>query len=94
MSKVFTTALEALGFFQQRKRAYQLAFNSPAGQDVMRDLAQFCRANSSAFNPDPRVHAALEGRREVWLRIQNHLNLTQEQLFALSTGSNYIANED
>ena len=28
----------------------------------------------------------LEGRREVWLRIQNHLNLTQSELWALHSG--------
>jgi hypothetical protein len=28
----------------------------------------------------------LEGRREVWLRIQQHLNLTTEQLFQLYGG--------
>ena len=94
MKKAFASALEALGFFQQRQRAYQLIFNSPAGQEVMRDLAEFCRATETTFHTDPRAHAALEGRREVFLRIQNHLHLSQEQLFALTTGSQYIANEE
>lgn len=28
----------------------------------------------------------LEGRREVWLRIQKYLNLTPEHIFLLATG--------
>lgn len=73
-------------FLFQRKRAYQLWFGSPAGQEVLRDLAQFCRADKSCFDPDPRVHAGLEGRREVWLRIMEHLHLSPEQLYALRGG--------
>ncbi len=66
-----------------RKRVYQLVFAAPAVHDVMIDLARFCRANETCFHEDPRKHAVLEGRREVWLRIQNHLGLSPEQLMAL-----------
>lgn len=69
-----------------RKRAYQDAFNSPSGAEVLIDLARFCRANETTFDPDPRLHAALEGRREVWLRIQQHLNLTSQDLADLYQG--------
>jgi hypothetical protein len=50
---------------------------------VLKDLAKFCRAHESTFHKDPRAHAVMEGRREVWLRIQNQLNLTDEELWAL-----------
>lgn len=76
-----------IGFLKQRKRAYQLAFGSPAGQEVLADLAKFCRAHETCFDPDPRIHAALEGRREVYLRIQQHLNLTEAQLAAIFSGN-------
>jgi len=49
-------------------------------------LARFCRAHESTFAADPRAHAVLEGRREVWLRIQNHLNMETEQLWDLYAG--------
>lgn len=78
-------------FLRQRKRAYQLAFGSPAGVLVLEDLAKFCRANETCFHPDPRLHAVAEGRREVWLRIQQHLNLTPEQLVQLYSGHNLNA---
>lgn len=70
-------------FISKRRLSYVRCFNSPAGQDVLLDLAKFCRANESCFHADPRAHAVAEGRREVWLRIQKNLNLTDEQLWAL-----------
>lgn len=50
---------------------------------VLKDLAKFCRAHESTFNADARSHAVLEGRREVWLRIQEHLNLDAEEILEL-----------
>lgn len=64
-----------------RQRAYQLAFGGEAGKDVLSDLAKFCRANESTFHADPHIRCQLDGRREVWLRIQNHLNLSSDQLW-------------
>lgn len=83
-----TTAetFRAFDFLRRRKRNYQLCFGAPGGQAVLEDLARFCRANESCFHADPRVHAVLEGRREVFLRVSQHLNLTAEQLFALLDG--------
>lgn len=74
-----------LEFLRRRKGAYQGTFHSPSGMQVLADLAKFCRAAEPTFHPDPRMHALLEGRREVWLRITAHLNLTSEQLYALHT---------
>ncbi len=71
------------------RTAYRRVFLHPAGQNVMIDLAKFCRANQTCFDADPRLHAVLEGRREVWLRIQNHLRLNGEQLFALYAGQQF-----
>lgn len=78
---------QLIAWLRQRKRAYQLVFRSPAGAEVLEDLARFCRASETCFDPDPRIHAALEGRREVWLRIQEYLNLTPEQLAAIKSGN-------
>lgn len=80
---------KAWDYLGRRKRSYCLALKSPAGQDVLADLAKFCRADDTCFHEDPRLHAVLEGRREVWLRIQKHLNLTQEQLYAIYTGRQF-----
>lgn len=76
----------AWNFLRNRKRSYLHTFRTPAGEEVLRDLLKFCRANETTFHPDARVSAGLEGRREVWLRIQNHLNLSSEELYALAQG--------
>lgn len=69
----------------QRQRAYFNVFNPEQqfSEIVLRDLAKFCRANETCFHTDQRLHAVLEGRREVWLRIQQHLKLSPDQLAEL-----------
>lgn len=72
-------------FLAGRKGAYCRLF-SRQNRDavaVLEDLAAFCRANETTFHGDPRAHALAEGRREVWLRIQQHLQLDDETLWAL-----------
>jgi hypothetical protein len=69
-----------------RQYQYQICFRSPPGQIVLKDLARFCRAHKSTFHEDPRVHAMAEGRREVWLRIQNQLQLSPDDLWNLYSG--------
>lgn len=86
----YAAAEHYLHFFQNRKRAYQLAFTSPAGQQVLTDLASFCRAEETCVVPGDRDKTlVLEGRREVWLRIQQHLHLTDEQLVDLLSGRTF-----
>ena len=70
--------------FQSRKIAYLHTFNNGnASHAVLVDLARFCRAQESTFVADDRTMLMLEGRREVWLRIQNYLNLSSDELFEL-----------
>lgn len=72
-------------FLTSRKAAYQFTFNpeNVYSKAVLKDLSRFCRADKSTFDPNERFHCVVEGRREVWLRIQNHLNLTPDQLSEL-----------
>lgn len=75
-----TDLVEVLG---DRQRAYLLAFNreEAAGAAVLADLAIFCRADETCVVPGDRDRTyVLEGRREVYLRIQDHLRLTTEAL--------------
>lgn len=70
---------------EKLSQSYNRVFekNSPFTQDVLEDLAKFCRANESTFHADPRIHAVAEGRREVWIRIQQYLQLNHEDVFKL-----------
>lgn len=72
-------------YLHRRRYAYRMLFNKDNvfTEEVLRDLAWFCRAHSPTYHADPRIHAELEGRREVWLRIQNHLQFDDEQLWKL-----------
>lgn len=76
----------ARDFLSRRRTAYVRTFLTPFGGEVLEDLARFCRAHESTFHVDPRAHAVAEGRREVWLRIQKHLQLTDDQLWAIYGG--------
>lgn len=74
---------QAREFLSRRRTAYVKTFTGPFGEEVLADLARFCRAHQTTFHADPRVHAVAEGRREVFLRIQQHLQLTDEQLWKI-----------
>jgi hypothetical protein len=75
------TPEQALAVFTDCKRAYQLVFNSPAGEAVLADLSPFCRVNETCVVPGDRDRTyVLEGRREVYLRIREYLDRTPEQL--------------
>lgn len=80
---------QTFDFLEQRKRAYQVAFGNPAGAAALEDLAVFCRATETCVvaprgqSLDLNRTLVVEGRREVYLRIREHLDLTAEQLFEL-----------
>ena len=79
------TVEKVRGLFKSRVIAYRGVFDKDNVYTlrVLRDLAKFCRAHESTYHKDPRVHAVLEGRREVFLRIQEHLQLTPDELLEL-----------
>lgn len=69
-----------------RAQKYRRVFGGPYGESVLRDLAKFCRAHESTVQENSHLSAVAEGRREVWLRIQQHMNMTQEELWRLTYG--------
>lgn len=72
------------GWNGKRSMHYQRLFidddGAPSidGEKVLADLRKFCRGDQSTFHQDPRIHALLEGRREVFLRILAMLNMPSE----------------
>ncbi len=73
----------ARDFLRGRKASYCRTFNleNRDNEAVLVDLAKFCRAHESTADS-----VRLDGRREVWLRIQQHLNLDSETLWKLYGG--------
>jgi hypothetical protein len=83
MAEFETTEERARAFLQNRQRAYLRVFGGESAEvkEVIADLKKFCLADESAYDPDPRTHALLSGRQEVWIRISEHLNLKLDQLY-------------
>lgn len=80
------TPEQAIQIFTDRKRAYQLVFGTEAGKAVLLDLGPFCRAKETCVVPGDRDRTAvLEGRREVFLFINDFLELSVEELIAKFT---------
>lgn len=78
----------------KRSHAYKAVF-MPDGtlsldaEHVLADLRERCRANETTFHADPYQAARLAGRREIWLRIMQHLNLDEakvQQLVEIDDG--------
>ena len=77
--------------FHNRAKAYRNTFNNPEGRKVLADLRRFCRATQPTADVN-NVNATflLEGRREVFLRILSHLNLTDEDIIQLIEDSDNV----
>lgn len=72
-----------------RRAAYSKTFGGPEGGKVLADLRRFCRATiPTADVNNPNVTYLLEGRREVWLRIQAHMQLTEDDVYSLMENYN------
>lgn len=69
---------------RERQGAYTRIFMTASVDDrhiVMTDLAEFCRAYTSAFTADERSTALLLGRGEVYQRIVDFARLSNDELF-------------
>ena len=75
--------VEAKRQIEDLQTAYRLMFGAetPEARKVMTDMRLFCRADNSAFHPDARVHALLEGRREWWLHVDKYMRLSVDDLY-------------
>ena len=61
-----------------RAQAYREAFSGERASEVLADLERFCHANSTTHvEGDSHGTAQLEGRRQVWLRIQGYRALNE-----------------
>lgn len=78
----------ARAFVSRRQQCYARTFAGPEAAVVLKDLAKFCRAGKSTFHTDPRIDALQAGRQEVWLRIAQHLKMTEDDLYKLLGGPN------
>ncbi len=67
--------------------AYRQMFRGVSARIVLDDLSRFCHANKTVHVVgDTHGTAQLEGRRQVWLRIQQALNLSDDKLQEIARG--------
>lgn len=90
---------ESLKYFAEWKAAYQAAFAEAIKGSVFADLAKFCHAYETTVVPGDRDQSyVMEGRRQVYLRIQNFIERTPQELVALYTtqpkGTPHVQSED
>ena len=66
----------------KRRAAYREVFgaNTEFVNRILTDLKRFCRMDESTFSPDQRVHAFLEGRKDVYYRMMRYLHSTEEEI--------------
>ena len=76
--------LPTLNFVAKRKHSYQVILGRDTAEHraVLADLAKFCRAFADCTVPGDHDSTLLAlGRHQVWLRIQEHLNIPAEELY-------------
>jgi len=73
-------------FLGTRRYAYQQLFRGVYSDAVLTDLAKFCHARESTLYDETHDQKTLEGRRQVWLRVTHHLNLSEKELWRLYDG--------
>ena len=69
-------------FWMQQKQIYHRAF-MPLDSLLMKDVSRFCKVKVTVARDNPNLTYLLEGRRQFFLRIQQHLELDEEALAAL-----------
>jgi hypothetical protein len=72
----------SLDIVRDRVRAYEMVFGGPAGKAVLEDLSKYC-GYRHYFDLDPYVNANMGGRRDVFMRILDHLHLDESELKSL-----------
>lgn len=78
--------VNTLSMLRERKRGYQLWFGSRAGHAVIQDLLSFSKFLEGPARATNEETWRLIGRQDMIRRIQQHVHLSEEQLFALYNG--------
>lgn len=84
VAQKFRSVIDAIEFYRRRAAAYRTVFRSERSSDVVADLAKFCCAFESCAVMGNEQQTWLNlGKNLVWLRIQQHLNLSPQELAQL-----------
>ena len=80
---------------EERVKAYNLTYRSPSGLIVLADQMTYGGiADEAPWTGDLFVQGRVAGRRDFALRVQEHLNLTHEELYTVLQGRSILRKED
>jgi hypothetical protein len=68
----------------RRRGQYQATFGDDTGKFVLGDLFHICHAGSTTYRGDPNDALVAEGKRQVWIHIQNMLHATDDEMYKLA----------
>lgn len=73
----------AFDLIRRRKQGYVHTFKieDRFASAVLADLTSFCRGGQTTFHIDQRMNDVLQGRREVLLRICDHIGMSERELY-------------
>lgn len=90
----FSSTDEAIDHLRQQCANFRQTFDAPTGREVRNWMKDFCRADKSCFHENPYAMAAMEGRRDVWVAINQRLTLEPHELFFALGGQAYATNPE
>lgn len=61
-------------------QSYKACFDHPNAKHCLLEIANFCNARGSCYRDNQLEMARMNGRREVWLLIQERLNFDLNKL--------------
>jgi len=71
----------------EQSKAYRIAFGQPGAKlYVLPDLAEFCGVGRP-LPADPIKMQRAAGRQDVWLHLQQYLNFTEAEVYAMLQGN-------
>ena len=80
---------------RDRETAFKLTFRNPSGEITLADLLDFCGVFDEApWHGDQFSQGRVAGRRDVGLRILEHLHLTHEEMYAVIQGRSILKKPD
>jgi hypothetical protein len=85
---------EAIDLITRRHVAWNRVFEGPDGRQVERQLSIFCFANTTTFDIDPIKSAYKQGRKDVWILMQNYRHLTPKQLAVIYQAATFEDKND
>lgn len=78
---------EEIDAIRKTKSHYHSCFSAPGGAFVLQDLANFCKAaDTTQVFGDPYHSMINEGRRQVWLHIQDLFSLPADKIVMIAAG--------